>query len=211
MTLPTFRRVLAVSAHPDDSELGCGGTLAKVIKTGVPVDVCVMSRCSDEAPRGKENLRVDEFAKAARILGARKTHVFDLRNRDLPSQSIEMLERFAELQEAVKPDLVFIPWIEDSHQDHSATALAAIRSFRRKETILQYEVLRYGSHSFTPDLFVDVTDFLHLKIEALMSYKSQIAQRPYFDEETFRGLARTRGAQIGFDYAEGFLVYKMLW
>lgn len=211
MMLDRFKRVLAVSAHPDDAELGCGGSLAKIVKAGVPVEVCVMSRCSDEAPRGKENLRVEEFTEAARTLGVRKTHVFDLRNRDLPSQSIEMLERFAELQEAVKPDLVLIPWTEDSHQDHSATALAAIRSFRREETVLQYEILRYGSNSFTPNLFVDIKDFLPLKVKALLCYRSQIAQRAYFDEESFRGLARTRGAQIGFDYAEGFLVHKLLW
>ena len=211
MAFHNFRRVLAISAHPDDADLGCGGTLVKAARAGAVVHACVMSRCADETPKGAENLRVDEFLAAARVLGIKKTHVFDFRNRELPSQEIEMLERFAEIQESVKPDLVLIPWTDDSHQDHASVGLAAVRSFRRKETILQYEILRYGSHSFTPNLFVDISDSIEKKLEALSSYRSQFRQRAYFDRESFQGLARTRGAQVGFNYAEGFLGYKVLW
>src|SRR5438034_793649 len=99
MAFHGLKRVLAVSAHPDDADLGCGGTLAKMVAAGATAHACVMSRCSDEAPKGQENLRVEEFLEASKVLGVRKTHVFDFPNRDLPSHSVEMLERFAELQE----------------------------------------------------------------------------------------------------------------
>src|SRR6266705_287017 len=92
-TFRGYARILALGAHPDDTELSCGGAL--------------------------------------------------------------ILEG---LQEAVEPDLVFIPFLEDPHQDHAALAHAAIRTFRGNETILQYEILRYGSHSFTPSLFVEITE-----------------------------------------------------
>ncbi len=211
MKFGSFKQVLTISAHPDDAELGCAGTVARAIEAGARVDACLMTTCADEAPRGRKTLRADEFLHATKVLGIRKTHVFDLPNRDLPAHATDMMDRFADLQDSIQPDLVLVPWSEDSHQDHSAVALAAIRSFRRRETILQYEILRYGSHSFTPNLFIDITDVLDLKMKVLACYKSQAERRSYFDDESFRGLARTRGAQIGYDYAEGFLIYKMLW
>jgi len=60
-------------------------------------------------------------------------------------------------------------------------------------------------------LFIDIRDTLEAKVRALKEYKSQFKVRAYFDEESFRSLARTRGAQSGYDYAEGFVVYKMFW
>ena len=211
MPLAAYRRILAVSAHPDDAEIGCGGSLAKAVTMGSTVECAVMCRCVDETPKGDKNLRVDECLDAAKILKIRETHVFDFPNRDLPAHMIDLMDRLGELQETFRPDLVIIPWSEDSHQDHAAVGLAAIRTFRRRESILQYEILRYGSHSFTPNLFTDISETLDTKLRALDCFKSQSKQRAYFDKESFRGLARTRGAQVGCDYAEGFLAYKLLW
>jgi LmbE family N-acetylglucosaminyl deacetylase len=64
---------------------------------------------------------------------------------------------------------------------------------------------------FTPNLFVDITRYIGRKIKMLDCYATQRERRAYFDDESFRGLARARGAQAGYDYAEGFVIYKMLW
>lgn len=205
-----YRRILAIGAHPDDIELGCGGALAVAGKSNVELHAAVMSSCKDEAPRNQPDLRVNEFLKACTVTGA-KPYVYALPNRELPEHRLEIMAILESLQEKVRPDLVFLPFLEDPHQDHSTVANAAVRTFRRDETLLQYEVLRYGSHSFTPSIFIDITQALEAKLGALRCYESQVRARAYFDEESFRSLARTRGAQSGCAYAEGFVLYRMFW
>ncbi len=153
---------------------------------------------------------MQEFLSACEVTGARP-HTFSLPNRELPEHRREVMRALEGLQEDVRPDLVLIPFLDDPHQDHATVAQAAIRTFRRNETVLQYEVLRYGSHSFTPSLFIDISGVLEVKLEALRCYGSQFKARAYFDEESFRSLARTRGAQSGYAYAEGFVLYRMFW
>jgi len=202
--------VLALGAHPDDIELGCGGALVKLLDGGAELHSAIFSRCSDETLEDP-NLRAKEYEVAAREIGLKMPLIFDFPNRELPEHRHAIMREMERLQETIEPDLVFIPFLEDPHQDHETIARAAIRTFRRRETILQFEILRYGGHSFTPSLFIDVTTTLDRKIAALRHYKSQFRRRAYFDEESFRSLARTRGAQCGYDYAEGFVIYKMFW
>lgn len=205
-----YHRILAIGAHPDDVELGCGGSLVLANKAGTNLHAAILSRCEDEAPPGRTDLRVNEFLGACKVTGA-TPHTYELPNRGLPEHRREVMEILEGLQETLRPDLVFIPFSEDPHQDHSTVAQAAIRQFRRNETVLQYEILRYGSHSFTPSLFINISDVIEAKMTALKSYVSQFQVRAYFDEESFRSLARTRGAQSGYPYAEGFVLYRMFW
>lgn len=205
-----YSTILALGAHPDDIELGCGGSFILAGISGVALHAAIMSPCNDEAPPTKPDLRAGEFLRACEVTGA-KPHTYSLPNRELPEHRREVMEVLERLQDEVKPDLVFIPFLEDLHQDHETVAKAAVRTFRRNETILQYEIIRYGSHSFTPSLFVDISDVLEVKLAALRCYESQFQKRAYFDEESFRSLARTRGAQSGYAYAEGFVLYKMFW
>lgn len=209
-SLPSSSRILALGAHPDDIELGCGGSLAKFHMAGSEIHCVVFSRCSDETPADPE-LRMREYLAATLELGIKGPRIYDFANRQLPEQRGAIMTEMDKLQETIEPDLVFIPFADDPHQDHETIARAAIRIFRRRETILHFEILRYGSHSFTPSLFIDITATLGRKVAALRHYKSQFGKRAYFDEESFRSLARTRGAQSGYDYAEGFVIYKMYW
>ncbi len=203
-------KVLALGAHPDDIELGCGGTLARLAREGAEVHSAIFTRCEDETPEDPE-IRFRECQAAAAALEIKRVRIFDFPNRELPEHRHRIMTELEKLQETIKPDIVFTPFAEDPHQDHETIARAAIRAFRRRETILQFEILRYGSHSFTPSLFIEITETLDTKIAALRLYKSQFARRAYFDEESFRSLARTRGAQSGYEYAEGFVIYKMFW
>lgn len=205
-----LHRILSLGAHPDDVELGCGGALAVAGTAGVELHSAVMSNCADESPKERKTLRIDEFLRACDVLKA-KPHTFDVPNRELPEHRGEIMRVLEGLQDQVRPDLVFIPYRGDPHQDHATVAEAAVRTFRRNETILEYEILRYGSHSFTPSLFVDITNALDTKLRSLRCYESQAKARAYFDEQSFRSLARTRGAQSGYEYAEGFVIYKMFW
>ena len=210
MDLGRHRIVLAVGAHPDDIELGCAGTLALAQSKGAEVHEITFSACTDEAPPGREGERRDQALRASGVLGT-KARVLDFPNRRFPEHRDEIMEEMARLQEGIRPTIVLTPFLEDPHQDHSAVAQATIRTFRRNETIVQYEILRYGSHTFTPNVFVDITGTLDRKIAALREYRTQFERRAYFDEESFRSLARTRGAQGGLRYAEGFVAYKIYW
>jgi len=209
--LKSYKKVIALGAHPDDIEMGCGGFISKLIENGVAVCTHVMSKCDDQFEEMEKGKLVSEYENSMSSLGVKDKNLYDFPNKELPQNTIEMMNLLNTLQNEIKPDLVLIPFLDDPHQDHSAVAHAAIRTFRGTETILQYEILRHGSYSFTPTLFVDITDYLDQKVESLKHYESQYSKRKYFDSETFRSLARTRGAQSGYNYAEGFLVYKMFW
>jgi len=192
--------------------MGCAGTLARVCEMGSEVHCVVMTICEEEFSEEESDVRKKEFEEASKILGVKTNIAHKFPNRELPSYHTKMMDLFGDLRDELKPELVLIPWIEDSHQDHSAVAYAAIRSFRRNETIVQYEILRYGSHTFTPNLFVDITKHIKTKLKALECYKTQKAKRGiYFDKRSYESLAITRGAQVGFEFAEGFISYKILW
>ena len=206
--LGQYRNILGIGAHPDDVEIGCGGSLALARKAGSTIHAVSLSRCEDETPSNRKGQREEEFLAASAIIGA-KAHLSNIPDREFPENRREVVLVLENLQEELRPDLVFFPSLDDPHQDHNTVAQAVVRTFRRKETLLQYEILRHGSHTFTPTLFVDITATIDTKLRALSAYKSQIESRAYFDEGSFRSLARTRGAQSGCEYAEGFMVQMM--
>lgn len=209
--MKNFKSILFIGAHPDDIEVGCGGFVAKCIHNGITVNTAIMSKCNNTSQECEHDFREKEYSDATTYLGVNKSLIFDLPDTEIPEHRIELMKILTKLQEEFHPDLVLIPFLEDPHQDHSTIAHASVRIFRRHESILQYEILRHGSHTFTPSLFVDISDFIDTKLKALEFYKTQINQKAYFDKESYKSLARTRGAQSGFDYAEGFVVYKLYW
>jgi N-acetylglucosamine malate deacetylase 1 len=211
MLFKDFKNILAIGAHPDDIEIGCGGFLTKCRSHDLNVTTAIMSKCDNTIPECEIGEREKEYKNATEHIGVNNSLIFDIRDREFPENRIKIMEILTKLQEEINPDLVLIPYLEDPHQDHFTVAHAAIRTFRRNETILQYEILRHGSHTFTPSLFVDISDFLDKKLDALELYKTQIKYKAYFDRESYKSLARTRGAQSGYNYAEGFIVYKMFW
>ncbi|TLZ97004.1 MAG: PIG-L family deacetylase [Methanobacteriota archaeon] len=206
--LAQYHNILGIGAHPDDVEIGCGGSLVAAKRGGASIHAVSLSRCDEEMPAIRKGQREEEFFAASAIIGA-KAHTFDVPDREFPEHRREIMLLLENLQEQLRPDLVFFPSLDDPHQDHDTVAHAVVRTFRRKETLLQYEILRHGSHSFTPTLFVDITATLDTKLRALGEYKSQLESRAYFDEDSFRSLARTRGAQSGCEYAEGFMVQML--
>lgn len=211
MPLQTHKKILALGAHPDDIELGCSGLILKSIDSGSEIYTAVMSRCDDQFTEEEKGALTREYSNSANILKISKTFLYDFPNKELPEHRIEIMNIFNHMQHDINPDLVLIPSLQDPHQDHSAVAASAIRTFRGTETILQYEILRHGSHTFTPTLFVDISNYLDKKLEVLNCYKTQLKRRAYFDNESFKALARTRGAQSGYNFAEGFVIYKMFW
>lgn len=207
-----FARALVLAPHTDDAELGCGGTLARLLEQGAEVHVMVFSTASDSLPPGAppDTLK-REFHRAADTLGIPEAHryVYDYTVRRLSYSRQEVLEEMVALRRRVEPDLVLLPSGHDLHQDHQVVHLEGMRAFK-DVTVLGYE-LPWNHVSFDAQAFVALEErHLAAKWAALQAYRSQFElQRPYFTEDFIGGLARVRGTQVKVPLAEAFEVMRI--
>ncbi|WP_433336419.1 PIG-L deacetylase family protein [Spirillospora sp. CA-294931] len=192
--------VLAVFAHPDDAELACGGTLSGFRDAGYDVHIVTMTNGSNSSvPRPQD--RVQEAASAASVIGATITI------EDLPDGEVRVAgPTYAKIERHMRelgPSVVITHHTSalplDDHQDHQATGLVATTLAKRAVTpqlILQGEppVLNSG---FSPNFFVDVTEYMAKKLVAVAQYESE-AGKPYMKEEALlaRGQWWARQAQV---------------
>lgn len=201
------KRILIISPHTDDGELGCGGTIARFIREGYDVKYVALSCCEQSVPEEypKDILR-KEVKDATKILGIDDPILLEYEVRKFPEYRQQILDSLIELRNKIKPVTVFTPSSFDTHQDHKVTREETLRAFKQC-TILGYEQ-PWNNITFNTLAFVSLQEeYLQMKIDALGCYKTQ-KDRPYFNREFIRGLAITRGTQIEERYAEAFEVIK---
>ncbi len=199
------KTVLVLAPHPDDGELGCGGTLAKLRAGGSEIFYAVFSPCNKSLPEGfKENQIYDELDAALAEFGIDQEHIikFNFPVREFPKYRQEILEELIVLRKNIRPDLVFTPNSYDIHQDHQTLSAEAKRAFKHI-TVLGYE-LPWNNMLMQTNFFVRL-DFSHIqrKVAALKNYRSQ-QHRNYFQQDFIESLAKVRGARVGAGYAEAF-------
>jgi N-acetylglucosamine malate deacetylase 1 len=207
-------RVLVLAPHTDDAELGCGGTIARLLRTGAEVHLAAFSTCEDSLPAGAQPTQLrDEFMDAMSSFGIPEENlsVFGFRVRHLSSHRQEVLEDIVRLRKQLDPDVVFLPSGSDLHQDHQVLFSEGIRAFKER-TVWGYELpwnhIRFSAQAFVTLERADV----EAKWNALKAYKSQLElKRPYFSWEFIEGLARMRGVQVKAAYAEAFEVVRIRW
>jgi len=205
-------RLLVLAPHTDDGELGCGGTIAKLVETGKEVHYIAFSNCEKSLPPGlSPNTLVDELARAMAELGVPESNVhveaFEVRCFERDRQ--EILDAVIRLGNDIHPDLVLMPSPGDLHQDHVTIAMEALRAFKRSASIVGYE-LPWNNLVFSTTCFVPLTDRqIEKKIRAVGCYESQ-RDRFYTAPEFVQSWARTRGGQIGVKYAETFEVLRWI-
>lgn len=207
-----MRRLLALAPHTDDAELGCGGTIARLLEEGAQVYVAAFSTAKESIPPGLPlTTTEDEFREAMRRLGLPKEQVllFDYPVRRFPQQRQEVLEELVRLRGSLKPETIFLPAPTDVHQDHQVIAAEGLRAFK-EATVWGYE-LPWNHVDFAAQAFVTLQPrHLEAKWRALTAYRSQIdLGRPYFKRELIEGLARVRGVQVKAEFAEAFTVSRM--
>ena len=197
-------RILVFGAHPDDIEIGAGGTIAKHVEAGDRV-VMVVATISSQLERRREEARC-----AAAILGA-QLHLLDI-----PSEQLEYNRKLVglvdTLLESFTPDLVYTHWDQDSHQDHNVISRAVISATcQNRCSLLMYEQTIPGGivpGGFKAQSFVDISDTIDQKIASILAHQSQHES----DGETWlqgvKGRALYRGYQINVAYAEAFEVIK---
>jgi len=211
--------ILAVSPHADDVEIAMGGTIAKYVSQNHNVTILT-------AVLPKENIlgKVDSFMsknrvleqkKSTKVLGA-KVEILNLDPYEL-SFNRKYIKIFEDKIKKYKPDIIFSCWEHDTHQDHKSIANIIYTVTRKNDiSLYMYEAMLPGglnTHSFNPQLFIDISKFIKVKIKALNEYKSVFKYKKnnygkYFD--SIEGRARFRGETIGVDYAEAFVVVKQI-
>jgi LmbE family N-acetylglucosaminyl deacetylase len=204
-----FQKAVVLAPHTDDGEIGCGGTIARLVEGGTTVHyVAFSSAQASVRPEFPQNILEVEVREATRVLGVDPQNliVADYPVRHFPEHRQAILQMMIDLRQDIHPDLVLVPSPHDIHQDHQVIAAEGLRAFKRI-TLLGYE-MPWNNIVFETRCFVPLSEqHLAKKIEALRCYRSQ-AHRAYLDEGFVRSMARTRGTQIEGTYAEAFEVLR---
>ena len=199
------RRILVIGAHPDDIEIACGATLARLRDEGHRIHGLVLSR----GERGGEGMvRQTEARNGARFLGLDSVTILDCADTRFQEAELAIMQAIEAEIAHFRPDIILTHSAHDLHQDHQTVHTATLRAARNVPTVLAYESPSVTS-DFRPALFVNVSDYLGIKVESIREHQDQ-ADKPYTDPERVRGIAAFRGGQAKVRYAEGFEVVRML-
>jgi N-acetylglucosamine malate deacetylase 1 len=201
------KKILIISPHTDDGELGCGGSIAKFIEKGHEIEYVAISCCEKSIPpEYPRDILSREVKKATRSLGIENPVLFSFEVREFPKFRQEILDALIRIRNKFQPDIVFTPSRYDTHQDHKTTVEETMRAFK-KCTLLGYEQ-PWNNITFNTLAFIPLTEaHIQKKIDALSCYETQ-KDRSYLNPDFIRGLALTRGTQIEEKYAEAFEVIK---
>ena len=193
--------ILAIGAHPDDIEFGCGGTLSKYSEQGHKVYMLVLSK-GDKG--GDPEIRQKEQEKSARILGAEKLYFGKHVDTEIV-QNQELITEIEDFLKDIKPDFIFVHYFDDTHQDHRNLSNSTISATRYIQNVLFYE--GPTTQNFTPNVYVDITNALDKKYECLEAHVSQVSKTNIEGLsiiEAAKSTAHFRGIQGRVSYAEAF-------
>lgn len=204
-----FKNVLVLSPHTDDGELGAGAIINRLISEGSHVDYFAFSSCEESVPDGfeKDVLR-KEVLDATKVLGISNNNVsvLDYKVRNFTSSRQSILDDLITIRKKREYDLVLLPASTDIHQDHKTIYQEGVRAFKNK-TILGYELYWNQLKSNNTLFFKISNNHLDAKLESIRQYKSQYG-RGYCKDENITSLAKVRGVQAGFEFAECFEVIR---
>lgn len=198
--------ILAIGAHSDDIEIGAGGAILSWIASGaqVSVDWCVASAAGGRAEEARASA-ADFLGGAARA----DVHLAEFRDGYLPAER-SAVKDWVEGLKALSPDVILTHQRNDAHQDHRLISELTWNTFR-DHLILEYEIPKWDGDLGQPNAYVPLADaILSRKIELLHRHFGSQRSKAWFDDETFRGLARIRGVECRTRYAEAFYARKLM-
>jgi LmbE family N-acetylglucosaminyl deacetylase len=198
--------ILAIGAHPDDIEIGCGGLLIKAASAGHSIHILDLTR--GEAGGGNSSLRENEARKSAKVIGAKNLWFGEYKDTELVPNGA-LVNSIEEFVKKVNPLLILTHSIHDDHHDHRAVGYATIEAGRYCENILAYE--NPLTKDFKPEVFVDISDVIDKKTKLLTFYQTQ-KNKTYLKKNAIYGLASYRSLQSrleGVTFAEAYQVIKL--
>jgi bacillithiol biosynthesis deacetylase BshB1 len=212
--------LLVFAPHPDDAELGMGGTIIKLARQGHQVHIVDMTN-GEPTPHGSVETRAKEAAAAAKILGVERT-LLGLPNREVV-HSIENRHKVAAVIRKHQADWLFVPYPLDAHPDHMAVSRicedARFDAKLTKSSIpgdpfypkrIIYYFCTHLRMNFTPNFCIDISDTIEQKIESVRCYGSQFVGNSAGVPEMVRTITAYFGSRIGVAYAEPFYTHEML-
>ncbi|HMU06758.1 MAG TPA: bacillithiol biosynthesis deacetylase BshB1 [Kaistella sp.] len=225
--------ILAIGAHPDDVELGCGGTVAKLISEGKTVAIVDLTQ-GELGTRGTNFTRAEEAANSAKILGISSRENLKMKDGFL-TNSEEHQMQIVKIIRKYRPAIVLANAIDDRHPDHAKAAKLVsdacfLSGLVKIETVSEGEnqkpwrpkqIFHYIQwKNIAPDFVIDISNFMEKKIEACLAFKTQfydpnstepmtpIATKDFLESLTYR--AQDLGRLSGVEFAEGFTTEKLL-
>lgn len=220
-------KMLVISPHPDDEVLGAGGTIARLASEGNDVTIAMVTKGWEPLFADSQVEQVRAEARAAgEVLGVKSLRFMDLpvtKLNEIPKHQLN--KEFEQLMSDEEPELVFVPFRGDRQEDHRQVfdacmvALRPLVSRKYVRQILCYETVSethcsaaYIEPYFEPQLWVDISNHLSTKLEAMRRYKSQLRQEPDARSlEAISSLAKWRGSMVGMFAAECFVVVRECW
>jgi LmbE family N-acetylglucosaminyl deacetylase len=212
-------RVLVISAHPDDEVIGAGGTLARHVAEGADVFWCIVTQgYSPPWPADVVATARRQVEKVRQVLGIRQTFFCGFPTVKLNTiPHGELSSSLQKIVTEVRPEVVYLPPGSDINRDHRIVfdaTLVATRPFPDSPVrrVLCYEIGptgRYGSTTFTPNVFVDIEPYLEKKLEAMACYDTELKDFPHPRSlEGLRLIAQERGMSVGLKAAECFQLIR---
>lgn len=196
--------ILAVGAHPDDVEIGCGGTLLSLAARRV-VNAHIVVMTGTPLRRAEAERAAEEFLGDAASV---TMNAFDYPDGRLPGRWDDVKGTLETVARRVRPDLVLAPRREDAHQDHRMLA-ELVTTVWRDALVLHYEIPKWDGDLRPVTHFVPLDESTaHRKVQLLHSVYPSQTGRDWWESETFLGLMRLRGIECRHRYAEGFTIHK---
>jgi LmbE family N-acetylglucosaminyl deacetylase len=194
--------VLAVGAHPDDIELGCGGVIRSAAANGKRVVAVFLTKGEKS---GAPEIRVKESKAALEVLGVKEVYFGDFPDAQIPcgAKGVDFLE---EIFNYCKAETVLTHTVHDIHQDHRQVGWLSLSAFRNASKVLAYETPR-ATGEFQPTYYVDISRYVKDKWEALQCHLTQKEKR-YLAYESMINLSSFRGSQACLQAAEAFEVLR---
>ena len=216
------KKVLVIAAHPDDEWLGCGGTLLKHLKEKDAVFTVFVS--DGFSSRNEEETQLDRnkpCIELMKTIGAEDPYFMNFPDNQLDKiPRLEIIKEIEKIKKEIKPNIVYTHYSDDQNIDHRIVSDCVHTAFRPQpgelaEAILQFEVLSATDWTFlkpfSPNLFVDITDYLEEKIELLKFYEGEMKDTPHSRSvDNVRNLALLRGSTVGRRAAEALIVSRLI-
>ena len=221
-----FKNILVVAPHVDDETLGCGGAILKFKKDKKKVSMILVC----EAHGYTQNKKI-LLEKEKQVKKVKKFYKFNNFLRfDYPSSKMYkvdekiLIDRFNEAIDKIKPDTIIIPFLNDAHSDHriiSKTIQSCVKIFRKKyiKTILFSEIISETDHAistsvdntFNPNLYIDISKTFKNKIKIFKTFKTENGTHPFpRSVGSLTALSKYRGSQCGCEYAEAFMIGRII-
>ena len=216
-----MKKILVVSAHPDDEILGCGGAIAKHVEQGDEVHVCIVTKAHGESWAENHNKHKKlESESVDSCLDIKGRHYCDFPTMTLKNiPAMKLNSRIQSVVNKVEPDIVYTHFRHDVNEDHSEvfkSVLVCTRPISRSIEVRCFETLsstEWGDKTFCPNFWVSLSkEHIEKKMKAFSCYKSEVKEYPHPRSlGGIKNLARKRGNEICKEYAECFMIIKSYW